>query len=66
MVRPYESLESARALYESLLAPTILYGNETLYMREQEKSRVRAFEMDYFRKIVGVRKTDKARNTVLR
>ena len=60
------SLESARALYESLLAPTILYGSETLYMKEQEKSRVRAIEMDYLRKIVGVRRTDKVRNTMVR
>ena len=51
-------LECARVLHESLLVSVLTYGCETMIWRE-ERSRVRAVQMDNLRGLLGIRKMDK-------
>ena len=52
-------LECARVLHESLLVPVLTYGTETMIWRENERSRIRAVQMDNLRGLLGIRRTDK-------
>ena len=44
-------LEFARVLHGGLLVPVLMYGSETVVWREEERSRIRAVQMDNFRSI---------------
>ena len=60
------SVECARTIHEVVLVPTLLYGSETVYLKERDISRIRAVEMDCLRSIVGVRRMDRVRNADVR
>ena len=53
-------LECARVLHESLLMPVLMYGSET--MINEERTRIRAVQMDNFRGLPGIRRIDKVLN----
>ena len=44
----------ARILHETLLAPVFMYGSETVFWKEKERSRIRAVQMDNLRKLLGL------------
>ena len=52
-------LECARVLNESLLVPVLMYGSE-------ERSRIKAVQMDNLRGLLGIRKLDKVPNARIR
>ena len=45
-------LECVRVLHESFLLPIIMYGSETMILRE-EKSRIRTVQMDNLSGLLG-------------
>ena len=49
--------ECARVLYEPLLEPVLTYGSETTIW-EEERSRIRALQMDSLRGLLGIRRMD--------
>ena len=54
-------LECARVLHESLLMPVLTYDTETM-IRKEERSRIRAVQMDNLRGLLGIRKMGKVPN----
>ena len=61
------NVECARAtIHNVVLVPTLLYGSETICLKEKEMSRIRALEMDCLRSIVDVRRIDRVRNADVR
>ena len=48
-------LECARVLHDTLLVPVLMYGSETMLSEEEERSRIRAVEMDNLRGLLGTR-----------
>ena len=59
-------LECARVLHESLLVPVLMYGSETMMWREEERSRIRALQMDNLRGLLGIRRMDEVPNARIR
>ena len=55
-------LECARVLRETLLVPVLMYGSETMLRKEQERSRVRAVQMDNLRGLLNIRRMDRVPN----
>ena len=53
-------------VYNAMVIPTMLYGSETWTMMKRHKSRLRATEMAYLRRVVGVTRIDRVRNTDVR
>ena len=49
----------AKVLQESFLVPVLTYGSETVIWRENERSTIRAVQMDNLRGLLGVRRMDK-------
>ena len=47
----------ARVLHETLLVPVLTYGSETMICKE-ERSRIRAVQMDNLKDLLGVRRMD--------
>ena len=47
-------LECPRVLYETLLVPVLMYSSETMLWKENERSRVRAVQMDNPRGLQGI------------
>ena len=45
-------------LYEMLLVPTLTDGSETLLWKENERSRIRAVQIDNLRCLLGIRRMD--------
>ena len=50
-------------VYESLVINTLLYNSETWTLKEDQKDRLRVLEMSFLRKIEGVTRYDRIRNT---
>ena len=50
-------------VYESLVINTLLYNSETWSLKEDQKDRLRVLEMSFLRKIEGVTRYDRIRNT---
>ena len=50
-------------MYETLVLSALLYNSETWTLREAQKQRLRVFEMACLRKIEGVTRRDRIRNT---
>ena len=46
------SLVNARVLHETLLVPVLMYGSETMLWKEEERSRIRAVQMDNLRGLI--------------
>ena len=53
-------------VYESLVMSILLYNSETWTLREDTKRRLRVFEMACLRRIVGVSRRDRIRNTLVK
>ena len=51
-------IECARVLHETLLVPVLMYGSETMLWKEEERSRIRAVQMDNLRDLLGIRRMD--------
>ena len=51
-------LECARVFHETLLVPILMYGSETMIWKEEERSRIRAVQMDKIRSLLGIRRMD--------
>ena len=50
--------QCARVLHERLLESVSLYGSEAVIWRGQERSRIRAVQMENFRGLLGIRRID--------
>ena len=59
-------LEGARVLYETLLLPVLMYGSDNMLWKVKERSRVKAFEMDNLRGLLGIRIMDRVQNARIR
>ena len=59
-------LGCARFLHETLFVPVLMYGSETVFLKEQERSRIRAVQMDNLRGFLGIRRMDRVRNAWIR
>ena len=58
-------LSCARVFHELLLVPVLMYGDETMIWKE-EKSRIKAVQMDSLRGLLVIRRMDKAPNARIR
>ena len=58
-------LDCARVLHESLLVPVLTYGSETMIWRE-ERSRIKAVQIDNLRGLLGIRRMDKVPNAQIK
>ena len=52
-------LECASVLHETSLVPVPMYGSETMLQKEQERSRVRAVQMDNLRGLLRIRRMNR-------
>ena len=52
-------IEWARALNEMLLVPVLMYSSEMMLWKEEERSRIRAVQMENIKGLLGIRKMDK-------
>ena len=55
-------IEYARVLHKTLLVPVLMYGNETMLWKEEERFRIRALQMDNLKSLLGIRKMDRVLN----
>ena len=46
--------------------PVLMYGSETIIWKEEERSRVRAVQMDKIRSLLGIRRMDRVPNARIR
>ena len=53
-------------MLESLLVPDLTYGSETVIWKEEERSSIRAVQMDNLRGLLGIRRIDKFLNARIR
>ena len=58
-------LECARVLYEILLVPFLMYGNETM-LQTEERSRIRTVQVDILRGLLGIWRMDRFPNARIR
>ena len=58
-------LVCARVLHETLLIP-VMYGSETMLWKEEERSRIRAVQMDNLRVLLGIRMMEGVPNVQIR
>ena len=49
-------------MHETLLVPVLTYGSETMLLKEKEKSRIRAVQMNNLRDLLGIRRRDSVPN----
>ena len=49
-----------------LLVPVLMYGSETMIWMEDERSRIRAVQMDKIRSFLGIRRVDRVPNARIR
>ena len=59
-------LKCARVLHETLLAPVLKYGSETMLWKEKERSRIRAVQLDNLRGLPGIRRMESVPNPRIR
>ena len=50
----------------SMLLPVLLYGSESMVWDRTYRSKVQAVQMDNLRSVLGVRRSDKIRNEIIR
>ena len=60
------SVHTKTRVYETLVLSLLLYNSETWALKEESKRRLLVFEMGCLRRIVGVSRRDKMRNTDIR
>ena len=56
-------LKYAKVLHESLLVPILTHDSERRILREKEKSRSRAVQMDNLKGLLGIKRMDKVLNS---
>ena len=49
-----------------MLVPVLRYGNEKMLWTEKERPRIRAVQMDNLKRLLGIRKMDRAPNAQIR
>ena len=59
-------IECARVLYETLLAPVLTYGSETMLWKEKERPRIKTAYMDSLRGLPGIRRMGRVPNARIR
>ena len=59
-------LECARDLCETLLLLFLIYGNETMLWKEEERSRIRAVHIDNLRSLLGNKRMECTDKRVVR
>ena len=59
-------LECATILHETLLIAVIRNGSETMLWKEEERSRIRAVQMDILIGLLDIRKMDRVPNARIR
>ena len=59
-------MNAKKALYESIIVPTVLYGGETWGLREAERKRLDVMEMKCLRSMCGVTRLDRLENVEVR
>ena len=59
-------LDCARVLYEKLFVSVLMYSSATMSWREEERSRIRAVQMDNLRGLLGIRRLDIVPNAWIR
>ena len=59
-------LQCARVLHESLLVPVLTYDSKKMIRRENERSWIKAVQMDNLRGLLGIRRMDKGPNARIR
>ena len=60
------SVSTKTRVYETLVLSLLLYNSETWALKEESKRRLLVFEMGCLRRIVGVSRRDRMRNTDIR
>ena len=60
------SKEAKLSVFKSIYVPTLTYGHEIWVMTERMRSRVQASEMRFLRRVAGVKRIDRIRNSVIR
>ena len=58
--------ECARMLNEAFLILVLLYGSETMVLREKKRSRIRVVQLDNLRGLLGVRRRDRVLKVKIR
>ena len=59
-------LECAKVLHESLPVSALMYSSETRIWKENERSRIRAVQINRFRGLLGIRRKNKVPNGRIR
>ena len=59
-------LKCVIVLYGTLLAPVLMYGNETMLWKEKERSRISAVQMYNLRGLLGIRRLNRVSNAQIR
>ena len=59
-------LQSAKVLHEALLVYFLMYSNETMLWKKNERSRIRVVQMENLRGLLGVRRMAKVLNARIR
>ena len=59
------SFERNRVVHESMLLPVVMYGSKEMVWSQNYRSEVQTVQMNYLRRVLGVRKIDKMRNEVI-
>ena len=59
-------MNAKRALYESIIVPTVLYGGEAWGLRQAERNRLDVMEMMCLRSMCGVTRRDRVENVEVR
>ena len=59
-------IKYARVLHETLRAPVLTYGSETMLWKERERSRIRVVQMDNLRGLPGFRRMDRVPDARIR
>ncbi len=60
------SVKTKVRVYETLVLSLLLYNSETWALKEETKRRLLVFEMTCLRRITGISRKDKIRNTTIR
>ena len=59
-------IKAKKYLYEGVIVPTALYGEEALGMRSAERRKVNVLEIKCLRSLVGMSRMDRVRNEEVR
>ena len=59
-------LECARILHETFLVPALMHGSETMLWKENERSTIKAVQMDNLRGLLVIKMMDRVPNSRIR